>query len=189
MSYAFQADGLEDDSGRLLLWPGSTRPRARAGRRSSGCSSSWLADAGRFRSAPHRHENLVGCDGPAIGQGRGHRSVAAAAVTAPVGPRLRETKGLHEVPLGEAMCPAVVGHPRRQQRRFGGRGEQQFPPIATGGRRWLLAAAGWVRRLVPSGPVRRPMLAPGHPESMTASLPPDQDRLLAVIDAEIFPDS
>lgn len=54
--------------------------------------------------------------------------------------------------------------------------------------RWLLAAAGWVRRLVPFGPVRRPLppgLGPGHPESMTAVLPPEQEDLLAALDDEI----
>jgi hypothetical protein len=58
-------------------------------------------------------------------------------------------------------------------------------------RGWLLAAAGWVRRVVPFGPVRRPVaaaLADGHPESMTAALPPEQENLLAVLDTEIFPD-
>jgi hypothetical protein len=62
---------------------------------------------------------------------------------------------------------------------------------ATAGRPWLLAAAGRVRRVVPFGPVRRPMptaLAPGHPESMTVVLPAEQERLLAGLDPEIFPD-
>ena len=62
---------------------------------------------------------------------------------------------------------------------------------ATAGRAWLLAAAGRIRRLVPFGPVRRPVpagLAAGHPESMTAVLPAEQEDLLAALDAEIFPD-
>jgi hypothetical protein len=61
---------------------------------------------------------------------------------------------------------------------------------ATAARAWRLAAAGWMRRVVPFGPVRRalpPGLAPGHPESMTA-LPAEQEGLLAELDTEIFPD-
>jgi hypothetical protein len=56
----------------------------------------------------------------------------------------------------------------------------------------LLAAAGWVRRLVPFGPVRRP-LPPGpgrsHPESLTAGLPPADEELLAAIEDENFGES
>ncbi len=62
---------------------------------------------------------------------------------------------------------------------------------ATASRAWLLAVAGWVRRAVPFGPVRRPLapgLGPGHPESMTAELPPEQEELLGALDTEIFPD-
>jgi hypothetical protein len=58
-------------------------------------------------------------------------------------------------------------------------------------RGWLLAAAGWVRRVVPSGPVRRPLPArpgPGHPESLTAELPPGDEELLAAIEDENFPE-
>jgi hypothetical protein len=61
---------------------------------------------------------------------------------------------------------------------------------ATAGRPWLLAAY-WVRRLVAFGPIRHPVsagLAAGHPESMTAGLPAEQEELLAALDAEIFPD-
>jgi hypothetical protein len=61
----------------------------------------------------------------------------------------------------------------------------------TAGRAWLLLAAGWIRRLVPFGPVRRPLLpgpGPGHPESMTAVLPAGQEDLLTELDSEIFPD-
>jgi hypothetical protein len=56
-------------------------------------------------------------------------------------------------------------------------------------RGWLLAVAGWVRRLVPFGPVYRPLPpgpAPGHPESLTADLPPEDQELLAAIEAENF---
>jgi hypothetical protein len=62
---------------------------------------------------------------------------------------------------------------------------------ATAGRAWLMAAAGRIRRYVPLGPVRRPMpagLGPGHPESINAVLPPDEEGLLTVLDAEIFPE-
>ncbi len=58
-------------------------------------------------------------------------------------------------------------------------------------RGWLMVLAGWVRCFVPFGPVRRPMhagLVPGHPESLTKVLPPEQEDLLAAIDDEIFPD-
>jgi hypothetical protein len=59
-------------------------------------------------------------------------------------------------------------------------------------RGWLLVVAGWVRRVVPFGPVRRPtpvVPAAGHPESMTAVLPADQEELLAALDDELFPDT
>jgi hypothetical protein len=62
---------------------------------------------------------------------------------------------------------------------------------ATAGRGWLLATAGWIRRLVPFGPVRRPLPpgpGPGHPESMTAVLPAEQEGLLTELGDEIFPD-
>lgn len=55
----------------------------------------------------------------------------------------------------------------------------------------LLAAAAWVRRLVPFGPVRRPPppgLGPGHPESLTADLPSEDEELLAAIEDENFPE-
>jgi len=57
-------------------------------------------------------------------------------------------------------------------------------------RGWRLAAAGWIRRVVAFGPFRRPLpagLAQGHPESLTAELPPEQEDLLAAIDDELFP--
>lgn len=62
---------------------------------------------------------------------------------------------------------------------------------ATTGRAWLLAMAGWIRRLVPFGPIRRPLppgLGPGHPESMTAALLAEQEGLLTELDTELFPD-
>ena len=54
-----------------------------------------------------------------------------------------------------------------------------------------MVLAGWIRWFVPFGPVRRPLtadLAPGHPESLTRVLPPEQEELLAAIDDEMFPD-
>jgi len=97
---------------------------------------------------------------------------------------------LEQLPAGYdwQVTPRRIGRPLMACRRCAA--ARVIP--ATAGRRWLLAAAGWARRLLPSGPLRRPVptaLAPGHPESMTAALPPDQEGLLAVIDAEIFPDS
>ena len=62
---------------------------------------------------------------------------------------------------------------------------------ATVSRAWLLAAAGWTRHLVPFGAIRRPIPAgfgPGHPESMSAVLPADQEGLLTELGDEIFPD-
>jgi hypothetical protein len=56
---------------------------------------------------------------------------------------------------------------------------------------WLLVAAGWIRRLVPFGPVRRPLPpspGPGHPESLTADLPLEDEELLAAIEDENFPE-
>jgi hypothetical protein len=58
------------------------------------------------------------------------------------------------------------------------------------GRACLMQLLGWVRCFVPFGPVRRPRpagLGPGHPESLTRALPPEQEELLAAIDDEIFP--
>ena len=58
-------------------------------------------------------------------------------------------------------------------------------------RGWLLVAAGWVRRLVPFGPLRRPWppgLGPRHPESLTAELPLEDEELLAAIEDENFPE-
>jgi hypothetical protein len=58
-------------------------------------------------------------------------------------------------------------------------------------RAWLLAAVGWLRRLAPFGPVRRrlpPGPGPGHPESLTADLPPEDEELLAAIEDENFPE-
>ncbi len=65
-----------------------------------------------------------------------------------------------------------------------------IPDGAFGG--LLLAAAGWVRRLVPFGPVRRPLPpgpGPGHPESLAAVLPPEEEDLLAAIEDENFGES
>jgi hypothetical protein len=58
---------------------------------------------------------------------------------------------------------------------------------ATVSRAWLLAAAGWIRHLVPFGAIRRG-LGPSHPESMSAALAAEQEGLLAELDDEIFPD-
>jgi hypothetical protein len=62
---------------------------------------------------------------------------------------------------------------------------------ATPGRAWLLALAGQIRRWVPFGRARAPLppgLGPGHPESMTAALPAEQEGLLTALDAQAFPD-
>ena len=88
---------------------------------------------------------------------------------------------------GWQIRPRRAGRPLMACRRCAAAGVVP----ATAGRAWLLAAAGWIRRLVPFGPVRRPMpagLGPGHPESMTAVLPAAQEGLLAALDAEIFPE-
>jgi hypothetical protein len=64
-----------------------------------------------------------------------------------------------------------------------------MPSGAFGG--LLLIVAGWLRRLMPFGVVRhllRPGLGPGHPESLTAELPPEDEELLAAIEDENFPD-
>jgi hypothetical protein len=88
---------------------------------------------------------------------------------------------------GWQVVPRRLGRPLMACRRCAAAGV--IP--ATSGRRWLLAAAGWARRFVPFGPVRRAAgadLPAGHPESVTAALPPDQEDLLAAIDDEFFPD-
>jgi hypothetical protein len=56
-------------------------------------------------------------------------------------------------------------------------------------RRWLLVRAAWVRRLVPLGPLHRPLppgLGPAHPESLTTQLPTEDEELLAAIEDENF---
>lgn len=61
---------------------------------------------------------------------------------------------------------------------------------ATARRAWLLAA-GRIRRVVPFGRIRAslpPGLGPGHPESLTAALPAEQEGLLTALHAETFPD-
>jgi len=58
-------------------------------------------------------------------------------------------------------------------------------------RGWLVAVSGWVRRVVPFGPVRRRLPVrpgPGHPESLTAELPAEDEELLAAIEDENFPE-
>jgi hypothetical protein len=55
---------------------------------------------------------------------------------------------------------------------------------------WLMVLTGWLRRVVPFGPVRRPLPpgpVPGHPESLTAKLPQGDEELLAAIEDENFP--
>src|SRR5262245_45573263 len=80
-----------------------------------------------------------------------------------------------------------VGLRRMPRRRApAGGGTPPTPP-----RRWLLAATGGVRRYVLFGPAVRRVpggIVAGHPESMDAVLPPEQEDLLAEIDAELFPD-
>jgi hypothetical protein len=64
-----------------------------------------------------------------------------------------------------------------------------FPTTAR--RAWLLAAAGRIRCLAPFGRIGALLpasLAPGHPESMTAALPAEQEDLLTALDVEIFPE-
>ena len=88
---------------------------------------------------------------------------------------------------GWQIVPRRLARPLRACRRCAAAGV--IPPAS--GRRWLLAAAGWVRRFVPFGPVRRAAAADlpaGHPESATAVLPQDQEDLLAAIDDEFFRD-
>jgi hypothetical protein len=56
----------------------------------------------------------------------------------------------------------------------------------------LLLMAGWVRQLVPFGPVRRrlpPEPGRGHPKSLTIGLPPEDEELLAAIEDENFGES
>jgi hypothetical protein len=52
--------------------------------------------------------------------------------------------------------------------------------------------SGWVRRVVPFGPVCRAtptVPAAGHPKSVTAVLSADQEELLVALDDELFPDA
>jgi hypothetical protein len=100
-----------------------------------------------------------------------------------------KTAALEQLPrdYGWQVRSRRLGRPLMACRTCGAAGV--LPAGAFGG--WLLAAAGWVRRLVPFGPVRRPLppgLGPGHPESLTAELPPEDEELLAAIDDENFPE-
>ena len=88
---------------------------------------------------------------------------------------------------GWQVRPRRLGRPLMACRRCAAAGV--IPDTAS--RAWLLVFAGWVRRLVPFGPARRPVPVnppPGHPESVTAVLPQDQEDLLAAIDDELFPE-
>ena len=95
---------------------------------------------------------------------------------------------LGQLPAGYGwqVRPRRLGRPLMACRRCAAAGV--LP--ATPGRVCLMALMGWVRRLVPFGPVRRP-LQPGlgarHPESLTAELPPEDEELLAAIEDENFP--
>src|SRR5258708_2424384 len=73
----------------------------------------------------------------------------------------------------------VTGRGRGSRVMAGGRCAAAGVIPSTTFRAWQLAAAGWIRRLVPFGPIRRPLppgSVPGHPESMTAALPAEQER-------------
>jgi hypothetical protein len=89
---------------------------------------------------------------------------------------------------GWQVSPRRLGRPVMACRRCAAAGV-----IPAGALRcWLLVAAGWVRRLVPFGPVRRPLPpgpGPAHPESLTAHLPADDEELLAAIEDENFGES
>ena len=86
---------------------------------------------------------------------------------------------------GWQVRPCRLGRPLMACRRCAAAGVLPDTP----GRVWLMALAGWVRRFVPFGPVRRrlaPGLGPGHPESLTAELPTEDEELLAAIEDENF---
>lgn len=89
---------------------------------------------------------------------------------------------------GWQVRPRPLGRPLMACRRCAAAGVLPDTPA----RVWLMALAGWLRRLVPFGPVHRPLPpgpGPGHPESLTAGLPPQDEKLLAVIEDEDFPES
>jgi hypothetical protein len=88
---------------------------------------------------------------------------------------------------GWQVVPRRLGRPLMACRRCAAAGIIS----SASGRRWLLAVAGWVRRFVPFGPVRRPLPpgpGPGHPESVAAELPPEDEERLAAIEDEDFPE-
>jgi hypothetical protein len=88
---------------------------------------------------------------------------------------------------GWQVRPRRLGRPLMACRRCAAAGVLPDTP----GRVWLMALAGCVRRFVPFGPVRRrlaPGPVPGHPESLTAELPPEDEELLAAIEDENFPE-
>jgi hypothetical protein len=88
---------------------------------------------------------------------------------------------------GWQVRPRRLGPPLMACRRCAAAGVLPDTP----GRVWLMELAGWMRRLVPFGPVRRPLApgpGPGHPESLTGELPPEDEELLAAIEDENFPE-
>jgi hypothetical protein len=98
--------------------------------------------------------------------------------------------GLQQLPAdyGWQVRSRTLGRPLMACRRCAAAGV--IPASAS--KAWLLVLAGWVRRLVPFGPVWRPLPpgpGPGHPESLTAELPQEDEELLAAIEDENFPES
>ena len=99
------------------------------------------------------------------------------------------TAALEQLPTyyGWQVRPRRLGRPLMACRRCAAAGVLPDTP----GRVWLMALAGCVRRFVPFGPVRRrlaPSPGPGHPESLTAGLPLEDEELLAAIEDENFPE-
>jgi hypothetical protein len=98
-----------------------------------------------------------------------------------------QAAALEQLPrdYGWQVRPCRVGRPLMACRTCAAAGV--IPAGAFRG--WLLIAAGWVRRLVPFGPVLRPLPpgpGPGHPESLAAQLPTEDEELLAAIEDENF---
>ena len=100
-----------------------------------------------------------------------------------------KTAALEQLPAdyGWQVCARRLGRPLMACRFCAAAGVIRAGAF----RGWLLVTAGWLRRLMTFGPVRRPLPAspgPEHPESLTADLPPEDEELLAAIEDENFPE-
>ena len=127
---------------------------------------------------------IPSCDG--CGLARSFRDPACPDGTPPHFADSATALGQLSARYGSRIQPQRRGRPLMACRRCAAAGIIPGTP----GRAWLLAVTGWIRRLVPSGPICRPapaLPAAGHRESMTVELPAEQEGLLGALDDDFFP--